>query len=91
MLQLRWYIYRICAHTIHFMYFFVAILIVKLLYVFYVIICVGISLGSALAESKLSTNIICAFATFFALTWCVGAVIGIFYTPDSTGDIVQGL
>jgi hypothetical protein len=73
------------------MYFFVAILIVKLLYVFYVIICVGISLGSALAESKLSTNIICAFATFFALTWCVGAVIGIFYTPDSTGDIVQGL
>jgi zinc transporter 1/2/3 len=37
----------------------------------------GISLGTAISESNLKFRTVCIFGVFFALTWCIGAIIGI--------------
>lgn len=58
----------------------------------------GISLGTAISESNLKFRTVCIFGFFFALTWCVGAIIGINIASDnqnqddgyiSQGDIIQ--
>jgi len=52
----------------------------------------GVSLGGAIAESKLNAYYMCCFAFSFAFSWCIGGVIGIStgQHASTTEDIVKG-
>ncbi len=52
----------------------------------------GVSLGAAIAESKLNVYYVCCFAFSFAFTLCIGGVIGIStgQHASTTEDIVKG-